>query len=290
MARARNIKPGFFKNEDLAECSVWARYIFPGLWMLADREGRMEDRPKRIKGELLPFDSEDVEALLHELESRGFIIRYQNSDGRFIQISKFSQHQAPHYSEKASVIKPPILQESSIDHEPRKPEASGKYPPIKRGAQPPDSLIPDSLIPDSLSTTASAEAEPDFDEAWSSYPKRAGGNPKNRALKAWRARLKEGVAAKEITDGVIRYAAFIRATGREHTEFVMQAATFYGPDRQFAEPWNPPQESRKPVEWWSSDAAAEAKGLELGISPRAGEGWPQFKDRIRAKLNERIAA
>ena len=139
-------------------------------------------------------------------------------------------------------------------------------------------------------TTASAEAEPDFDEAWNSYPKRAGGNPKNRALKAWRARRKEGATAKEITEGVIRYAAFIRATGREHTEFVMQAATFYGPDRQFAEPWNPPQESRKPVEWWSSDAAAEAKGLELGISPRAGEGWPQFKDRIRAKLNERMAA
>ena len=35
MARARNIKPGFYKNEDLAECSLTARFIFPGLWMLA---------------------------------------------------------------------------------------------------------------------------------------------------------------------------------------------------------------------------------------------------------------
>ncbi|MCX8018393.1 MAG: hypothetical protein N2690_10910, partial [Rhodocyclaceae bacterium] len=59
--RARNIKPGFYKNEDLAECSVWARLIFPGLWMMADRDGRLEDRPKRIKAELLPFDAVDVD-------------------------------------------------------------------------------------------------------------------------------------------------------------------------------------------------------------------------------------
>src|SRR6185369_15871620 len=29
MARARNIKPGLYKNEDLAECSLAARLLFP---------------------------------------------------------------------------------------------------------------------------------------------------------------------------------------------------------------------------------------------------------------------
>ena len=48
MARARNIKPGFFANENLAECDPLARLLFAGLWCLADREGRLEDRPKRI--------------------------------------------------------------------------------------------------------------------------------------------------------------------------------------------------------------------------------------------------
>ena len=67
MARARNIKPGFFKNEELAECSLAARLCFPGLWLLADREGRLEDRPKRIKGELFPFDTFEVGPLLDEL-------------------------------------------------------------------------------------------------------------------------------------------------------------------------------------------------------------------------------
>lgn len=100
MARARNIKPGLYKNEDLAECSVWARFIFPGLWMLADRDGRMEDRPKRIKGELLPYDSIEVEPLLAELAEHGFIRRYEVCGERFIAVVKFLDHQAPHGTEK----------------------------------------------------------------------------------------------------------------------------------------------------------------------------------------------
>lgn len=104
MARSRNIKPGLYKNEDLAECSIWARYLFPGLWMLADREGRLEDRPKRIKGELLPFDGQDVDPLLKELESHGFIQRYTVGDISVIQIRSFLKHQAPHFTEKPSVL------------------------------------------------------------------------------------------------------------------------------------------------------------------------------------------
>ncbi len=149
MARARNIKPGFYKNEDLAECSVWARLIFPGLWMLADREGRLEDRPKRIKGELLPFDSQEVEPLLRELAARSFILRYEINGVRYIQISKFADHQTPHYTEKASVIPGPILQEKQSMKPPILQESgrqssapdSRSDESIKGGSLPPDSLI-----------------------------------------------------------------------------------------------------------------------------------------------------
>lgn len=56
MARARNIKPGFFKNELLAEMPPEIRLLFMGLWCIADREGRFEERPKKIKMELFPCD------------------------------------------------------------------------------------------------------------------------------------------------------------------------------------------------------------------------------------------
>jgi hypothetical protein len=168
--RARNIKPGFYKNEDLAECSCWARLLFPGLWMLADREGRLEDRPKRIKGELFAYDSIDVEPLLRELEARKFLLRYEIDGERYIQILGFKAHQSPHYSEKPSAIKAPSLPEKQADMEPpnsgsesgiKKPEIaehSGKVTPIKRGSQPPDSLIPDSPNPESRKTKAADAA------------------------------------------------------------------------------------------------------------------------------------
>ena len=151
MGRARNIKPGFFKNEDLGECSPWARLCFAGLWTLADREGRLEDRPKRIKGELFPFDSIEAEPLLQELERFKFIVRYETEGMKAIQILEFTKHQTPHYTEKDSTIKPPSLQESDGHEEASNPEISGELrnqPVIKGGSLPPDSLIPDSLIPD----------------------------------------------------------------------------------------------------------------------------------------------
>ncbi|EPB9485466.1 helix-turn-helix domain-containing protein [Citrobacter farmeri] len=80
----------------------------------------------------------------------------------------------------------------------------------------------------------------DFDQAWQAYPKRAGGNSKAAAFKAWKARLKDGVKPEDMLAGVKRYAAYVRATGSTGTQYVKQAATFFGPDRHFEEAWQTP--------------------------------------------------
>jgi hypothetical protein len=157
MARARNIKPGLYKNEELAECSVWARYIFPGMWMLADRAGRMEDRPKRIKGELLPYDPVEVEPLLAELAKYGFIVRYEVDGQRYIQITKFSEHQSPHVRESESIIPAPDGTLSALAKAvPSTVQGNGEASPRS-----PDSLIPSSLNPDSGLLDECAEPQSD---------------------------------------------------------------------------------------------------------------------------------
>lgn len=93
MARIRTIKPGFFKNEALAEVPMSARLLFIGLWCLADKDGRLEDRPKRIKAELFPYDSIEIDQQLSRLQSAGFIMRYEVGDLKVIQIINFSKHQ-----------------------------------------------------------------------------------------------------------------------------------------------------------------------------------------------------
>lgn len=107
MARARNIKPGFFRNADLAELPTETRLLFIGLWTLADREGRLEDRPRQIKMELFPADAFDVGSMLDQLQAAGFLNRYEVDGRRFIEVENFIKHQDPHYKEKASEIPPP---------------------------------------------------------------------------------------------------------------------------------------------------------------------------------------
>ncbi len=80
-----------------------------------------------------------------------------------------------------------------------------------------------------------------FLDAWQLYPKRAGSNPRDRALKAWRARIAEANTEDELLSGVRRYAAFVRATSKEGTEYVQQAATFFGPSKGFLEAWTAPE-------------------------------------------------
>lgn len=114
MARARLLKPGFFTNDTLAEVQPLGRLLFAGLWTLADREGRLADRPKSIKAQLLPFDRVNVEALLASLVERGFISRYKGPDNEaYIQILAFSKHQSPHIKEPASTIPAPYQHRAS---------------------------------------------------------------------------------------------------------------------------------------------------------------------------------
>lgn len=93
---------------------------------------------------------------------------------------------------------------------------------------------------------ASAPTDDDFEHAWRLYPKRSGGNSKSAARKAWNARLKAGVSADDMIDGVERYAAYCQATGRIGTQFVRQAATFFGPDLHFEERFDIPANAAKP--------------------------------------------
>lgn len=101
--RARNIKPGFFANDLLVELHPLTRILYAGLWCLADRRGLVEDRPKRIKIEVLPCDDHDVDQALADLADAGLILRFTGSNGsKCIKIKKFLKHQRPHHSEPAN--------------------------------------------------------------------------------------------------------------------------------------------------------------------------------------------
>jgi hypothetical protein len=108
MARQRLLKPEFFHDEPLAACPPHVRLLFEGLWVLADREGRLRDQSAVIHGAIFPYEPQlNVPEMLDALHRGGFVTRYEVEGRRYIQILNFLKHQKPHVKEMPSVIPPP---------------------------------------------------------------------------------------------------------------------------------------------------------------------------------------
>ena len=254
MARARNIKPGFFRNPDLADVSMSARLLFIGLWTMADREGRLEDRPNYIKFDLFPSDQIDVDAELDALAARGFIIRYQHGEGRYIQVVNFSKHQNPHVKEVASTIPAPGEPEAETVTVPAQSGASPVQAPDKPGADPvlaglnPESpslkpeTPPNPLTGDEADAEHDDGGEPDaepepadplstlagrFEAFWAAYPKKVG---KDAARKVWERRKPD----RELTERMLAAIETQRAAEmwrREDGRFIPNPATWLNQGR-----------------------------------------------------------
>lgn len=103
MARTRLLHPEFFRHEEVAGLDPWARLLFQGLWTLADKEGRLEDRPRRIRADIFPYDPDvDVDALLDVLVARGFVVAYEVAGRALLSLPSFARWQNPHPKEKPS--------------------------------------------------------------------------------------------------------------------------------------------------------------------------------------------
>ncbi len=244
--RARNIKPSLFKNEVLGTADPLLTILFEGLWCEADREGRLEDRPLRLKAEILPYRNDaDIDAMLNWLTDHGFIARYEARSTKVIQVLKFSEHQRPHNNEVESVLPPMDV----IKHNQGKKPAQLRKKALATKEESTSLLMLDadsgSLIPDSGSLDCSASKTSPIEPAWFAefkilYPERGGDPNWHGAIRAGNARLKEGHHPGEFLDGARRYHEFCRITQKIGTEYVKQASTFLGPSKPFLQPWNLP--------------------------------------------------
>lgn len=73
----------------------------------------------------------------------------------------------------------------------------------------------------------------EFEEAWSSYPRRLGSNSKKSAFKSWNARLKQKVPMSDLTSAIHNYAYYCERTDKLNTEYIMQASRFFGSNEEY---------------------------------------------------------
>lgn len=97
MPRIRTVKPEYPKNRKVRQVCRDARLLNIHLWNLADDEGRLQELPQWIIGEVFPTDEDVTPGVLSEwlvsLHSAGLIVRYEVDGERYIQCHGFTEHQ-----------------------------------------------------------------------------------------------------------------------------------------------------------------------------------------------------
>lgn len=255
--RIRTIKPEFFEDEDLAELSPYARLLFIGTWLLADKNGVFEDRPRLIAAKIFPYSSgetPDVSRLLHELSQGGFILGYDVDGRKYYHIPGFAKHQRITGKEaqndgryplppkdlgkkkqKGNNGEAPEKQPGSQEREREREQGKGKEPPL---TPPAGGVYSDS-----------------FEKWWKIYPRKIG---KDAAYKKWKTIGKEGrVSADKIISAIEAQVKARHFRGRgtdQDKDFIPLPATWLNQGR------------------WNDDVKPQVES-HVQVEPEEFRGW-----------------
>ena len=213
MARIRTIKPDFWTDEKITECSLSARLFFIGCWNFADDNGNLQRSPKKLKMQIFPADSIECEPLIQELMAHGLLIEYSVNSEKFLHINGFRKHQIINRPSKTGLPQPafndgsqsapaPLTESSLMEgkgmEEDKKERTSNDVPKKSR-----------------------------FEDFWLVYPSRGeAADPKKPAKDKFDRLIKGGDDPDAMILGATNYALERRASGNDGTEWVMQASTF----------------------------------------------------------------
>ena len=198
--RIRSIKPEFWTSEDIAALDWPTRLLFIGLWSYVDDNGVGRDNPKLIKADLFPLEDDPRETLatvsrgLQALCDGGQIDRYSVDGKPFLYVNAWPDHQRIDRPNKARYPLPtcenaePRETIATPSRVSRETPATGAGEQGNRGAGEKDSC-------------ASADAEREFDDFWSTYPKK---RSKGQAAKAFKA-ARRNASQEQILDGLRKH-------------------------------------------------------------------------------------
>ena len=230
MARLRTIKPEFWSDERVGECSPMARLVFIASWNFADDYGGLDRSPKQLKAQAFPYDAIDVEPLVQELIRMGLFIEYTVEGKNYLHINGFLKHQRV---EKPARRRIPLYEPS-----PNSRGVVGEDSPGSYGL----SLGLGSRLLDLDLEVSKTRATPEpegtiFDHITAiklAYPTPIRADWIT-AEKLMRQLVRSGEATwSALLDGVIRYAAVCKAT----TRAVLNPARFFGDvDKPWSQQW-----------------------------------------------------
>lgn len=202
--RIRSIKPEIHTDEELWDAEQETRLplfrAFVGLWNYADREGRFEWRPRRLKAYILPHWEGDFSRVLDALTTRGWLVKYtcqtkksppQNgapgdpSEKLYGAVRNFRKHQQINGKELPSSLPAPPYENPKNSTVPISPEhvahvsstrkeretdaRESRAPPVKHAPIPIPLPLPSDPDPDpgGAGGASTGAGPPDPDADWS---------------------------------------------------------------------------------------------------------------------------
>ena len=298
MARTRLIKPALFENEVLGQMDGDTVLLFTGLWCIADREGRVEDRPLRIKAQLFPYRDLAIAEKLNSLANAGFIQRYEASERKCIQINNWAKHQRPHIKENPSELPPPPQPSTNL----ALPRECNAQPRLLQERPSPLTLNP---LPLTLPPSPRVEEEEvkigrnwaaEFETFWAEYPEARKKN-RYRVESAWSAQRHHLPPINAIQEALRAFKAS-RDWKQEGGKFIPAPETWISEHRwQDAPAYSAPKIKPK-SEVDESDAfrwRCEQYPESLEVHPTAAtfpfRAWPDsIKSEYRNRNKQPVAA
>ena len=167
MARIRTIKPEFFTSEDIVSLSPLARILYIALWCEADKEGRMNWKPRTFKMRYIPADDCSVDDLCSEIVDAGLVVLYGKG---LAYIPAFRTHQHINPRETESILPSPEEFDASTTRQPRVNNASVTHREEGKERK------------ERNTRAASCDTDMAFQAFWIAFPNK---KAKQDAFKAW---------------------------------------------------------------------------------------------------------
>lgn len=246
MARIRTIKPDYWTDERVGECSVSARLLFIACWNFADDYGGLDRSAKQLKAQAFPYDAIDCEPLVQELLNAGLLIEYAVGGKKYLHISGFRKHQKVEKPAKPRIP----LYEPALNTPRALPEPSTTSSGSSLGREGKGMEVDDTHSVHARERAPIDEAEHHvmFQRVQKAYPPFAGRQNWLQAEHYCRVRIDQGATWNELVDAVKRYAAYVKAGGVTDTSKVMTPLTFFSaPDAPWKQTWALPTKIAKPA-------------------------------------------
>lgn len=257
MARIRTIKPDFWTDEKLTECSLSARLLFIGTLNFADDNGNLQASAKKLKMQIFPADNIDCQPLLDELIHHGILNEYSMNGEKFLNIKNFKKHQVINRPSKSNIPQPEFNEHSVSAHEAVIDGMEGNGMEIEK--------------PKPIVRTSSAR----FHEFWLCWPKSPRKVDKIKCEKKWRALNLDAIAEQ-----IISHVQSIKNTKQWLDGFEPAPMTYLNGGRWADEIFTGEDKSTNTKPWYISVTGIEAKGRELGLTIGKDENFVYYKARI----------